>query len=131
MDSLKLITLNVNGLRAPAKRRALFADLRKSKADIIFLQETHCTTNEERIWLSEWGATGYFSQGRSNARGVCTLFSRSFTPKLLHKITDADGRLLLLQIKSDERVFTLVNLYDPPRARLETKISLSTRSKKL
>lgn len=116
MESLRLITLNVNGMRSLLKRRAIFQDLRQTKNEVIFLQETHCTLPEEKTWLAEWGGPGYFSHGRSNARGVAILFSRNFNPKIENKTTDEDGRLLLLQIKVGEHVITLANLYSPTQS---------------
>lgn len=113
MENLQLVTLNVNGMRSMLKRRALFKDLRDAKNDIVFLQETHCTSVEEKIWLSEWGGPGYFSHGRSNARGVGILFARNFNPKLCEKITDDEGRLLILQFKRGDSIITLANLYAP------------------
>lgn len=108
-----MISLNANGLRSVLKRRAIFNDLRNSKSYIIFIQETHCTTSEEKIWLSEWGGPGYFSHGRSNARGVAILFSRNFNPKIHEQIADEDGRLLILQIQRGDNMVTLANLYVP------------------
>lgn len=82
MENMKLVTLNANGLRSMLKRKAIFNDLRNEKNNIILLQETHCTQSDEKIWLSEWGGAGYFSHGKSNARGVAILFSRDFNPKI-------------------------------------------------
>lgn len=116
MDKLKLITLNVNGIQSPLKRRALFEDLRRHNSDIILLQETHSTPAEEKIWLSEWGAGGLFSHGRSNARGVAILFSRGFNPIIEKKFADEDGRLLIIQFKGKDELFTVANLYAPTQS---------------
>lgn len=116
MENLALISLNVNGMRSTLKRRALFNDLRNSGSDIIFLQETHCTHAEEKIWLSEWGASGYFCHGKSNSRGVAILFSRTFNPKIESTSADDDGRLLVLQIKRGDTVITLANVYAPTQS---------------
>ena len=69
-DSLKLLSLNVRGLGNFRKRRATFTWLRKQKADLIFLQETHTTKNCESQWKKEWGSSIMFSHGSTNARGV-------------------------------------------------------------
>lgn len=111
-----MITLNANGLRSPLKRRALFTDLRKSKSAIVLLQETHCTTADEKIWLSEWGGLGFFSHGRSNARGVAILLSQNFSPRIDKQITDADGRLLVIQFKRADSMITVVNIYAPTQS---------------
>lgn len=116
MENLKIISLNANGLRSLLKRKAMFNDLRGTKSDIIFLQETHSTTSEEKIWLSEWGGPGYFCHGRSNARGVGILFARNFNPKVQKKISDEESRVLILQIKRGDHTFTLANLYAPTQS---------------
>lgn len=105
--AFKLISLNVNGIRAAHKRRAVFSYLHKLQADIVLLQETHCTEKDQKIWLSEWGGKGFFSNGRSNARGVCTLFQRNFNPKITKQVADTDGRLLVLQFERKEVISTV------------------------
>lgn len=55
MESLKVVSMNVNGLNMNAKRRIIFDHLRQSKADIALLQETHATSTIENIWEKEWG----------------------------------------------------------------------------
>lgn len=81
------------------QRRALFAQFRKAKADFILLQETHSTSNDEKIWLSEWGGTGVFCHGRFSAMGTT--------------VRDCDGRFLILQILTGTERVTLVNVYAP------------------
>lgn len=115
-DTLKLITLNVNEMRRDTKRRAIFADLHNCGADIIFLQETHSTSHDQRIWLSEWGGEGRFSHGRSNSRGVATLFKRGHSFEIKKEISDQEGRFLLLQIKVREDIFTFLNIYAPTQS---------------
>ena len=44
--SLRLISLNVNGLSSAAKRKALFARLCELKHDVTVLQETHSDGDE-------------------------------------------------------------------------------------
>lgn len=116
MGKLTLLTLNVNGLRAPLKRRALFEELRKSRCDIFFLQETHSTAADQKIWLAEWGADGFFSHGRSNAKGVCILFRRGFTLDVRKEAKDNAGRLVVLQIRHDAEIITLANIYAPTQS---------------
>lgn len=116
MNHISLVTLNTNGLRSTLKRRAVFNELRKARYDVIFLQETHCTPAEEKIWLTEWGGPGYFSHGKSNARGVGILFSRDFNPKIEYKFSDEEGRILILQVKRGDNILSMVNLYAPTQS---------------
>lgn len=113
MDSLRLVTLNSNGLRVASKRRAIFKNLRKLGADFILLQETHSTHKDEKIWLMEWGGEGVFSHGLSNSRGVCTLLHRHSSFSIVKSYKDTDGRFLILQLSKDNESITLVNIYAP------------------
>lgn len=115
-EVLKMISLNANGLRAAPKRRAVFSYLHKLQADILLLQETHCTQADQKIWLSKWGGAGFFCNGRSNARGVCMLLNRNYNPKILKQVTDDDGRLLLLQFKRKDDTITVANVYAPTQS---------------
>lgn len=62
MEPLNICSLNVNGLNSPAKRRAIFKTIRDGNYDVALLQETHCTTVDERIWAAEWGGKNVFFQ---------------------------------------------------------------------
>ena len=46
---LRIVTLNVNGLRNKQKRDILFNHLNREKYDIICLQETHSAPIDEAI----------------------------------------------------------------------------------
>lgn len=111
-----MITLNVNGLRLQSKRKALFHNLRQHNPDIVLLQETHSTVENEKIWTSEWGGNAYYNHGRSNSRGVCILFKRDFKPKIELLKKDQEGRLLILQFKNGSDSLTVVNVYAPTQS---------------
>lgn len=113
MEPFKIITLNVNGMRLPSKRRAIFSSLRNSKADFFFLQETHSTLNDERVWRTEWGGDGIFCHGRSNSKGVAILFKRGLSLETVQTFKDNDGRYIILQMPWGEEPITLVNIYAP------------------
>ena len=74
MSDFRMLSLNVRGLSNFKKRRAIFAWCRKQNANIIFLQETHSTGNNEKQWKAEWGAPLELAHGSSNLRGVAILF---------------------------------------------------------
>ena len=71
MADLSIITLNVNGLRAQRKRLLLFDFLKRSKFDIVLLQETHVSAVSDCVlWNRESGFKGYWSLGTSSSCGV-------------------------------------------------------------
>ena len=55
MTAIKILSLNVRGLRNQVKRRALFLYLKNQKADFCCLQETFTLKEDEIPWASEWG----------------------------------------------------------------------------
>ena len=59
-QKLKILSLNVRGLRNQIKRRAVFAYLKRQKADIFCLQETYSNKLDESVWPAEWGGKYVF-----------------------------------------------------------------------
>lgn len=121
--NIRLITLNVNGLRSTTKRKAIFRSLRDAEADIIFLQETHSIASDQKIWSAEWGASVLYSHGLSNSRGVAILFKRAFNPKIISKIIDQDGRFLVVRIQHQSETLALINVYAPTQAEYRHQIT--------
>ena len=73
--SLELVPFNARGLGNEKKRKKVFNILKKqtSMNSVIFLQECHSTKEDERLWEYQWKNKIFYSHGKSNARGVCTL----------------------------------------------------------
>ncbi|CAH3125330.1 unnamed protein product, partial [Pocillopora meandrina] len=84
----------VRGLSNFHKRRAIFSWCRKQKADLIFLQETHSTTERQDQWRKEWGASILFSHGSTNARGVAILIKNSLNIIIQQSEISSDGRFI-------------------------------------
>ena len=113
-DTIKLLSLNVRGLRNFKKRRAIFSWCRKQKADLIFLQETHSCKEREAQWKKEWGAREIlFSHGHTNARGVAVLIKKGFDIDIRLTQTDSIGRFILLKAVIKEENYTIANIYGP------------------
>ena len=71
---LKILSLNVRGLRNKNKRRAIFSYLKDQKATIFNLQETFSKPEDEKIWTAELGRKGFFSDGTEHSKGVTMEF---------------------------------------------------------
>lgn len=117
MEDLKLASFNVNGLNLPTKRRVIFDKIRKSKAQITLLQETHSTESSAPLWEAEWGGKIIFNHGLPNSRGVAILFERGLTPKILSEKRDENGRILALDLLWGANTLTLGCLYAPTQDR--------------
>jgi len=61
MSKLKIISFNGNGLNSTLRRQKALVWGKKHNVDILFLQETHSTPDEESDWLRDWGGDIYMS----------------------------------------------------------------------
>ena len=132
--SLDLISLNVNGIRDREKRNSMFKWLKEQKADISFIQETHSINdNDITLWSKEWDGEIIASNGSNFSKGVAILFK----PKLkldtnvLYK--DSDGRMIIIEVKCEEKILLLVNVYCPNKGPNREKFykNIEQRLKKL
>lgn len=113
LSDVKLASFNVNGMQNENKRRGIFNYLRSFHSDIILLQETHSTPEVERVWANEWGSQIIFNHGTSAARGVAILFGRHSPISLESLKIDLEGRYIIADLKIEDHVFVLVNVYGP------------------
>jgi exodeoxyribonuclease III len=110
---MKIISWNVNGYRACAKKG--FLDwLKKSKADIVCLQEIRCEIDQvDEELQNPLGYTSvWFSAEKKGYSGTLCLFKEqplNITKGLGKKEFDAEGRCIELTFKD----FTLFNNYFP------------------
>ena len=65
---LKILSLDVRGLRNTHKRGAIFSYLKKQKATIFNLQETFSKPEDEKIWTAEWGGKVFSPMARITRR---------------------------------------------------------------
>ena len=110
IDELVICSLNVRGLSNTLKR---FRWPRMKKLSIFFLQEVHCTKEKEPLWSSEWGSSAFFSSFSSASAGVCILFNNNFEFKVMRQFSDPEGRFIIIDIKIENKIITLVNIYAP------------------
>lgn len=120
--NLRLLTLNVNGLRDPKKRSQLFHGLKKENYDIICLQETHhsCET-EAKQWLQEGSGPGSAWLGPSHwchfttaSSGVAILFTATAPFTDMRRVgNDPSGRTLRVDFTLHGTDFTVGCVYAP------------------
>ena len=74
----------------------------------IFLQETQSSIKDEKIWNDEFKGQLFFSHGKTNSCGVAIGFVGT-----KHNIRrDNLGRILVIEVKIDDSVFVLINIYN-------------------
>ena len=112
-NSFKLSTFNCRGLQDNFKRKKVFNYLRNIGSDIIFLQETHCSDNDEKFWKNQWGEHAWFSNYSSNSKGVAILIRNSVPLVFKSIFKDPNGRFLIISVTIDNLPIILVNVYGP------------------
>lgn len=111
--SLSILSLNARGLRDVKKRTNLFFWLKKKKVDITFLQETYWTENLTSKIESNWDGEIIFSPGTEHSKGTAILFKKGLQYQILNKHKTEDSRMILINIKIEEKIFTMINIYAP------------------
>ena len=123
---LRLLSLNVNGLRSnPEKRRQLFHGIQQGRYDIICLQEPHHSSEAEASqWMQEgsgpgsaWLGPAYWCHFSTASRGVAILFSNTLPWADIHRVgNDPFGRLLRVDFTFQGNPFTVTTVYAPSDA---------------
>ena len=111
--NLNFLTLNVQGLRKQKTRQSLFRSLKRSKYDVITLQETHLIDSDSNSIQHEWNGNFHLSAGDNRSKGLLTLFNNSIS-HLECSIVQKDDRVMTSLIKIDKDKHILVtNVYSP------------------
>ena len=108
--NLKVISLNVKGIRNVSKRKAIFLFCRRSNADLIFLQETHSCDDDRKFWRSQWGDQIYLSHASNHSAGVAILFNK-FKGDVLESHLSKEGRWIILVLRVNNVILVLNNVY--------------------
>ena len=128
-NTVKIVSVNCQGLSDPRKRRDVFHYLRQKSYSIYLLQDTHFDPKMENCIRAEWGYKSYFASYNSNSRGVAILFNNilEFLVKKVYK--DILGNYIFVTVTIMDRDFLIVSLYGPNRddpefyAELEERIN--------
>ena len=89
LGTLRVLSINVNGLQSSAaKRKAFFQYLRRVQADVVVVQETHCSSDDQATqWVQQGGGPGsvwhgpaFWQHYNSSSRGVAILLKAGIVP---------------------------------------------------
>ena len=119
MTTIRILSCNVRGLADVIKRKQMYNYFKEKDADVIFLQETHCSKNSKRIFKSQWRGKSVFANGTTEARGVAVLFANGLDIKIEKIKADEDGRYILCTVKINDKRFLFANIYAPNEDRPE------------
>lgn len=93
----------------------MISKVKREKAQIIFWQETHVTSQEhEKIKKMGFRHTYYSSFKTGRKRGVAILMSNSVHFELISEAKAKEGRFIMVKGKLDEKEVTLLKVYVPP-----------------
>ncbi|CAM2098473.1 unnamed protein product [Caretta caretta] len=95
------------------RRSQVLSFLREEGYPVVFLQETHMDPTAKGSWRLECGDRVYFRLSMVRQARVATLFSTDLWPKVLGVAEAVPGRLLHLQVRTEELLVNLVNVYAP------------------
>ena len=99
--NLTITSLNVNGLSDEKKRTNIYQFLKNKTADIILLQETHSTKENETKWQKEWeGLSIWHSGTKPKSSGVAILFKENLNIAMLQ------GRIISLTFLFENQTFS-------------------------
>ena len=118
---MKLISWNVNGLRAILRKNFL-TYLTEENPDILCLQETKCTPDQvEQLWPAHY--TTYWNTAEKKGYSGTALFTKTrplnVTCGIDHADHDREGRVLTAEFPD----FHLVNVYTPNSQRELTRLA--------
>lgn len=111
MELLKLGSLNINGGR-DRNKLAMISEFVK-QVDIVFLQETHTSNDNETQWGMWWEGKYALSHGTNTSAGVAILFSKKLNVNILSVDEIVKGRALLSKVEIEGITFVLINVYAP------------------
>lgn len=134
---MRITSWNVNGIRA-AENKGLIEFLAKDNADILCIQETKAQPEQlTESLLAPQGYHSYWSSAEKKGYSGTAFYSK--TPLEVSKMDvkefDAEGRVIIADIKSKKKTYTLINAYFPNSqakgARLDYKIAFCDAMLKL
>ena len=110
---LSIITLDVNGLKAPTKRQRLAEWIQKQDPYICCLQETHLKTRDTyRLKVKGWKKTFHAHRDQKKA-GVAILISDQIDYKTKAVKRDKEGHYIMMTGSIQEEDIIIINIYAP------------------
>jgi exonuclease III len=121
-EMLKIVSVNVRGLRNKTKRLRVFNWLKDKQADIVYLQETYSCRTDTEQWKNEWNWDIYLSNGTTNSRGTAILIKKGINTEIKEFISDPEGRYVFLKGSFNEKKIALLNYYGPTKDKPQQQI---------
>ena len=78
----------------------------------FFFKKHTLPLKDEKIWNDEFEGQLFFSHGKTNSCGVAIGFVGTKALNILNIKRDNLGRILVIEVKIDDSVFVLINMYN-------------------
>ena len=108
---ISIISLNVNGLNAPAKRHRLDEWIQKQDPYIYCLQETHFRPKDTYRLKVKGQKNIFHANGKQKKVGVTILISDTIDLKIKNVIRDKERHYIMVKGSVQEEDITIVNIY--------------------
>ena len=124
MENLQIVSLNARGLQNKNKRNRIFQYFQTKKFDVILLQETYSTPENEKEWKKEWEGPAFFSSLSNHKYGVAILCTKNKNKlKATYGNSCNAGRHVSIKIETELQVYTITNIYAPNIPKKRKKFS--------
>ena len=108
---ISIITLNVNGLNAPAKRHRLAEWIQKQNPHICCLEEDHFTSRDTyKLEVRGWKKI-FHANGDQKKAGVAILISDKIDFKMKSILRDKEGHYIMIKGSIQNEDITIVSIY--------------------
>ena len=112
MENLNVVSLNVRELQNKNKRNIIFQYFKINKRDIILLQETYSTLEDENKWKKEWKGPTFFSSLSNHKCGVPILCTNNENKlKAIYANSCKAGRHIFIDIETELISYRITNIY--------------------
>ena len=110
---LHICSLNCQGLGNFDKVGRVKTWMSQQKCDILFIQETHFVKENKHKIDQILENHCFHNFGSSNSRGVSIMIKKNHNFSIIDQYEDTEGRILILNIDLENKIYTLVNIYAP------------------
>uniref|UniRef100_A0A803JI77 exodeoxyribonuclease III n=1 Tax=Xenopus tropicalis TaxID=8364 RepID=A0A803JI77_XENTR len=119
--TLKVYSINANGLNSPWKRRALLQELKTNKIQLALIQETHYKLNQTPKWYDKHYSTIIHSTPQdTKVRGTAIILANNLQLELIATKLDPQGNYTFLKGKISSCIYTFASIYLPNKEQTDT-----------
>ena len=112
-EGITVLSANCQGLRDKSKRADVINFLQSLRPNIICLQDTHLTKDEENELRSISNCACLISGLKTNSHGVAILVMNNFECKISNSSPDVNGNMIYADLNIGSLSLRLVNIYAP------------------